>query len=78
MPAGLDNMKKSIWNEISGKTNPRTKKPYTESDAWAIATTQFKKSGKQLAYCEDENYVPEQDLLIGAVSKLEDEEDASF
>ena len=46
MPAALDKLKKKIWARLKGKTNPRTKKPYTESESWAIATAQFKKSRK--------------------------------
>jgi len=72
MPVGLDNLQKEIWNKLKGKINPRTKKPYTESDAWAIATSQWKKSGRQLAFCLDENYEPEEDLLMNAIKELEE------
>ena len=48
MPIGLDKLKKKIWNELKGKINPRTKKMHTESEAWAIATSQWKRSGKSL------------------------------
>ena len=43
MPKGLDVLKKKIWENLKGKINPRTKKPYTESEAWAIATSKWKK-----------------------------------
>jgi len=43
MPKGLDILKQKIWNKLKGKINPRTRKPYTESEAWAIATSQYKK-----------------------------------
>lgn len=46
MPVGLDRLQKKIWNRLKGKINPRTKKPYTESDAWAIATAAYKKQKK--------------------------------
>ena len=44
-------MRKKIATNLSGKTNPRTKKPYTESEIYAIATTQFKKSKKEIKVC---------------------------
>ena len=75
MPAGLDKLQKEIWNKLKGKTNPRTKKPYTESEAWAIATAQWKKSGKKLSVSseEEEEEVDETDLLVDAISELEEE-----
>jgi len=48
MPKGLDVLQKKIWNRMRGKINPRTKKPFTESDAWAVAIAQWKKMGKEL------------------------------
>jgi hypothetical protein len=49
MPAGLEKLKTEIWNKLKGKINPRTDKPYIESDAWAIATAQWKKMGNELS-----------------------------
>lgn len=66
MPEELENIRKSVWDRIKGKTNPKTKKPYTESDAWAIATAQYKK--KRISYGEDE--VDEQDMMMGAIDEL--------
>ena len=43
MPAELDRLQKRIWKQLKGKKNPKTGKPYSESDAFAIATDQFKK-----------------------------------
>ena len=37
-------MVSKIWASIKGKRNPRTNKPFTESDAYAIATTAWKKA----------------------------------
>jgi len=48
MPKGLDQLKQKIWAKLKGKINPRTRKPYTESEAWAIATAQWKKMGRKL------------------------------
>lgn len=42
-PEKLESIKDSIWKKLQGKINPRTKKPYTESDAYAIATVTWKK-----------------------------------
>ena len=36
-------MKDSIWKRLKGKINPRTKKKYTESDAYAIAQVAYNK-----------------------------------
>lgn len=44
MPKKFDDMVKGVWNSIRGKKNPKTNKPYTESDAYAMATAQWKKS----------------------------------
>lgn len=63
MPKGLDDLRKSIWNGLKGKINPRTKKPYTESDAWGIATSQWKKSGKGLSVSIDEDVDSESEIL---------------
>lgn len=43
MPAKLDEFHKSIAEKLKGKTNPRTKKPYTEDDFWAIARSAYNK-----------------------------------
>ena len=70
MPIGLDKLQNEVWSNLKGKINPRTKKPYTESEAWAIATDQWKKSGRQLSICGDENYEPEEDLVENAIDEL--------
>lgn len=52
MPEKLDSIHKSIVKSLSGKTNPKTKKPYTEQEMWAIAQAQYKKSeGKENKFC---------------------------
>jgi len=45
MPKKFEDMVSGIWNSIKGKVNPRTKKPFTESDAYAMATTRWKAMG---------------------------------
>lgn len=72
MPAGLDKLQKEIWSGLKGKINPRTKKPYTESEAWAIATTQWKKSGKSLSVGIDDDFESESDMLEGAIKEMEE------
>lgn len=71
MPAGLENMKRDIWSNLKGKINPRTKKNYTESEALAIATSQWKKSGKNLSVGVDDEFEPEQDMMSQAIKKME-------
>ncbi len=70
MPAGLEELKKKIWAGLKGKTNPRTNKPYTESEAWAIATVQWKKSGKSLSGFDSEE---PSELLTNAIKVMEEE-----
>lgn len=72
MPEGLDELKSKIWSGLKGKTNPRTKKPYTESEAWAIATAQWKRSGKNLSVSMDENFESESELLKSAIKEMEE------
>jgi len=43
MPKKFDDMVSKIWASMKGKTNPRTGKPFTKSDAYAVATAQWKK-----------------------------------
>jgi len=44
MPAAFDKMVDSIKKSMKGKTNPRTKKSFTDSDIYALATANWKKS----------------------------------
>ncbi|MHA1868759.1 MAG: HK97 family phage prohead protease [Candidatus Heimdallarchaeaceae archaeon] len=44
MPAAFDRMVRKIWAAIKGKKNPRTGKLFTESDAYAIAVAQWKRT----------------------------------
>jgi len=46
MPKKLDEIHDAVKRNLKGKTNPRTKKPYTESEIWAIARAQFEESKK--------------------------------
>jgi len=43
MPKKLDEIHDAIVRKLKGKTNPRTKKPYTDSELWAIARAQYNK-----------------------------------
>lgn len=72
MPVILDKLQKEIWAKLKGKINPRTKKPYTESDSWAIATTQFKKMGKNLSISLEESFESETELLFNAIKEMEE------
>lgn len=43
MPKKFDEILKAIRDELKGKTNPKTKKPYTDSDIYAISVSTYKK-----------------------------------
>jgi len=45
MPKKFEDMVAGIWSSIKGKVNPKTKKPFTESDAYAMATSRWKAMG---------------------------------
>ncbi len=45
MPKKFEDMVKGIWDSIKGKINPKTKKPFSESDAYAMATAKWKEMG---------------------------------
>lgn len=44
MPQKLDKIHDAVVSRLKGKTNPQTKKPYTDEEMWAIAQAQYKKS----------------------------------
>ena len=44
MPKEFDKLVQKIKSQLMGTSNPRTKKPYSESDIYAIAVAQWKKS----------------------------------
>ena len=46
MPKKLDEIHDAVVRNLKGKINPRTKKPYSESEMWAIAQAQYKKEKK--------------------------------
>jgi len=46
MPKKLDEIHDGVKRNLKGKTNPRTKKPYTEDEIWAIARAQYEKTKK--------------------------------
>lgn len=41
MPQKFDDILEGVKRNLKGKTNPRTKKPYTESEVYAIAQAQY-------------------------------------
>jgi len=43
MPKQLEEIRKKISSKLKGKINPRTRKPYTESEIWAISQEQYKR-----------------------------------
>ena len=50
MPEQLDKIHDAIKRKLKGKVNPRTKKPYTESEMWAIAQAQYKKKDENVFF----------------------------
>ena len=46
MPKKLDEIHSGVVRNLKGKTNPRTKKPYTDDEMWAIARAQYEKTKK--------------------------------
>jgi len=70
MPQQLDKIHDSIKKKLKGKTNPRTKKPYTESEIWAIAQAQYKKTKKSFEFiCSADDCWEEEVLLKGMGDK---------
>jgi len=43
MPKSFDKILNGVRRSLKGQTNPRTKKPYTDSEIYAIAVAQYKK-----------------------------------
>ena len=43
MPKEFEEIRKSISQSVKGKTNPKTNKPYTENEIYAISTEVYKK-----------------------------------
>ena len=65
MPKEFDDMLKTIKKSLSGKTNPKTKKPYTESDLYAIATAAYKKKyGKAPSKGESKSVVVAENVKV--------------
>ena len=50
MPEKLDEIHDAVVRRLKGKVNPRTKKPYTESEIWAIAQAQYKKKDADIFF----------------------------
>lgn len=48
MPEQLEKIRKAVAERLKGKTNPKTKKPYTTSEINAIAQAQASKSKKEI------------------------------
>jgi len=46
MPKEFEEIRKTIQGSLKGRTNPRTKKTYTESEIYAISTEVYKRRKK--------------------------------
>ena len=43
MPKEFESIRDAISSSLKGKINPKTKKPYSESDIYAISVATYKK-----------------------------------
>lgn len=70
MPKKLDEIHDAVKKNLSGKINPRTKKKYTESEMWAIAQAQYKKTKKGFnLICNADDCWEEEVILKGLGNK---------
>lgn len=72
MPAELEKLKNAIWDNLRGKINPRTRKKYTESEAFAIATARMKDSPKQTEHLAGHEEEEPKELLAHAIREMEE------
>jgi len=73
MPSKFDDMVNAVRKSMKGKVNPKTKKPYTNSDFFAIATGVYKKKyGKSPQ--ENEEVVVAENVRVSFNSYLEVQE----
>ena len=72
MPKEFDILREKIWENLRGKINPRTRKKYTESESFAIATARWKKSGRQLATPEGVEFDEPRDILSDFIKSVEE------
>ena len=57
MPQAFEEMRSKIAAGLKGKTNPKTHKPYSESDIYAIASAAYKKkTGKAPSHGKENFY----------------------
>ena len=65
MPKKFDEILAGVKRNLSGKTNPKTKKKYTESEIYAIATAQYKKTKSFSLICNASDCYEEEILIKG-------------
>lgn len=71
MPKELEILKQKIWENLRGKINPRTRKKYTESESFAIATARLKDSPKQTEHLSGHENEEPKELLTHAIKEME-------
>jgi len=71
MPQELDKLKDAIWDNLRGKINPRTRKKYTESEAFAIATARLKDSKQESSDTAEFEQDEPSELLSNAIREME-------
>ena len=72
IPQKFDDMLSSIKKTLKGKKNPKTNKPYSNSDLYAIATTAYKKKYKKNPMpAENEEIIVAENVRVNFNSYLE-------
>ena len=71
MPAAFDKMLDAIKSELKGKTNPKTGKPYTNSDLYSITVAAFKKKYGKNPSSEKAEVVVAENVRVNFNSYLE-------
>ena len=69
MPKKLDEIHDAVKRNLSGKINPRTKKKYTESEMWAIAQAQYKKTKKGFSFICNADDCWEEEIVLKSLGK---------
>lgn len=64
MPKKLEEIHSGVVRNLKGKTNPRTKKPYTDDEIWAIAQAQYKETKKEFNVMTKFNRIWEEAIEI--------------
>jgi len=67
IPKKLDEIHDAVVRNLRGKINPQTKKKYTESEMWAIAQAQYKKTKKSFEFVCNADDCWEEEVMLKSV-----------